>query len=328
MTDDEADDAELPFQPSCSYLSASGESERDCAYIAQRYDADRGFRPRESESWVMLHRPTEQGVATSGNIPSSNWYTGLWRAPSGVVFVSDAARRAVYRGEDLAHPLGGVWSDAQLPAAMHGVWGLDERNVYAWGGNREGFPLFRWDGSGWRDMPSPGFEVYALHGTSPSCLWAVGDAGQAAFFDGGRWYPYPTPTSEVLNSVFVRDRDRVYATGAHGSLLEGATHGWTKIADGPGPDQPLFAVAWWGDALWVAARQWGLLRRVGTSDVLEPVQPELWAMSLEAREGLLITATHCIAGTRDGETFTTAGDGILDDLTAGRPLHFYRRGGP
>lgn len=308
------------------YLSASGRSQEDCVFIGQRYDADRGFKPREAESWLMLHTRVEAGVQTSAHIPSSTWYTAVWRAPSGQVFLADAVNRAVYRCPALTGPEGGVWSDERLPAAIHGLWGIDDNDVYAWGGNREGFPMFHWDGDAWRDMAAPGFEVFALHGTAPNCLWAVGDAGQVAFWDGGRWYPYPTPTREVLNAVFVRDRDHVYATGAQGSLLEGATHGWTKICDGPVPGMPLFAVAWWGDALWVGARQWGLLRRVGRSAELEAVKPNVWVTHLEAREALLITEPQRVVSTEDGKTFSASGSGKLDEFTAGRRLHYFRRG--
>lgn len=309
------------------YLSASGVSYEDSVFIGQRYDAERGFKPREAESWLLCNEPAAAGVKTSLHIPSSTWYEAVWRSPSGQVFLADAVNRAVYRCEALSAE-GAAWRDDRFPAAIHGVWGIDDRAVFAWGGNREGFPMFRWDGARWTDMPAPGFEVFALHGPSSHCLWAVGDAGQVAFWDGGRWYPFPTPTRENLTSVFARDRDRVYATGAQGSLLEGATHGWTKVCDGPVPGLPLYAVAWWGDALWVGARQWGLLRRVGRTDVLEAVKPKVWATALDAREGLLITTPRVIISTADGERFLGAGDGVLDDHTAGRPLHFYRAGSP
>jgi hypothetical protein len=306
------------------YLSASGASYEDAVFIGQRFDGDRGFRPRESESWILCNEPGDGGVKTSLHIPSSTWYEAVWRSPSGQVFLADAVNRAVYRCARLSDDEGGLWRDDRFPAAIHGVWGLSDDAVFAWGGNREGFPMFRWNGDAWAAMPAPGFEVFALHGTAPSCLWAVGDAGQVAFWDGGRWYPFPTPTRENLNAVFVCERDRVFATGVQGSLLEGATHGWTKVCDGPVPGLPLFAVAWWGDALWVGARQWGLLRRVGRSANLEVVKPNLWATALEARTNLLITAPRVIVSTADGEAFWGAGTGVLDDHTDGRPLHYFR----
>lgn len=319
-------DDERPIE-TC-YLSASGASYEDAVFIGQRYDAERGFKPREGESWLLRNEAAEGGVRTSLHIPSSTWYEAVWRSPSGQVFLADAVNRAIYRCARLTATDGGTWSDDRLPAAIHGVWGLDDRTVFAWGGNREGFPMFRWNGVAWSEMTAPGFEVFALHGVAESCLWAVGDAGQCAFWDGGRWFSYPTPTREVLNAVFVRDRDHVYATGAQGSLLEGATHGWLKICDGPVPGLPLHAVAWWGDALWVGARQWGLLRRVGRSNALEVVKPKLWATSLDAREQLLITTPRAVVSTSDGEGYLGAGVGALDDFTEGRPLHFFASDAP
>ena len=305
------------------YLSASGTSYEDAVFIGQRFDADRGFRPRESESWILCNEPADGGVKTSLHIPSSTWYEAVWRSPSGQVFLADPVNRAVYRCERLSDAEGGMWNDHRFPAAIHGVWGLSDDAVFAWGGHGERFPMFRWNGDAWTDMPDPGFEVFALHGTSPTCLWAVGDAGQVAFWDGGRWYPFSTPTRENLNAVFVCERDRAFATGVHGSLLEGGTRGWTKIADGPAPHS-LFAVAWWGDALWVGARQGGLLRRVGRTSTLEVVKPNIWATALEAGTNLLITAPRVIASTADGATFLGAGTGVLDRHTDGRPLRWFR----
>jgi hypothetical protein len=134
-----------------------------------------------------------------------------------------------------------------------------------------------------------------------------------ARWEGRAWKRFPTPTDEVLNSVFVAGPDEVYATGGAGILLEGSAHGWGKIAEGPVAGMPLLAVAKWKKDLWVAAGQFGLFKRVGAQNKLKCVKPNLVSVDLDVRENLIISCRNMIVETEDGKAFSAlAGDPVLE----------------
>lgn len=303
------------------YLRASGSALDDCCFLGQRYDSEWGYKARDSESWVMRNVPARDGATTTSiHLPTDTHLTDVWMSPTGAVYVSDSTRGAVYRCPRLWPGEPEAWSQDLLPAAIQGLWGFSDEYVYAWGGAGDRHPMFHWDGARWNDMPAPGFEVYALHGLTPELFWAVGVEGQVAVCERGAWRAFPTPTGETLVSVFAVSPDEVYACGNQGSLLEGSHAGFGRIAEGPVPGLPLFAVAWWNDALWVGARQFGLLRRVERTSALEVVKPNVWALAFDARVSLVITTPQFIAGTSDGATFRAAAKGALETQLENVPL--------
>src|SRR5688572_18337821 len=74
-----------------TYEHASGLSIDDCAFLGLRFDEASGFRPESSECWIMAARaqqvPKPYRVIWQGGTLS--WYSGLFQAPSGRVYVSD-----------------------------------------------------------------------------------------------------------------------------------------------------------------------------------------------------------------------------------------------
>lgn len=302
------------------YFSASGPSFSTCAFLGQRYVADYGFKPHEGESWVMANAGSATAVRTTPCFGTTSWLTRLWRAPSGTVFVSNANEGLVMRFTDVGEPTQ-HWEEMPLDAAMSGVWGLDERRVWAWGTRHPATPvLYRFDGRAWSEVPAPDFQVRALHGLAPDFLYAVGVQGGVARWDGRAWLHYPMPSDETLVSVFVAGPDEVYASGASGGLYEGSAHGWGKIAQGALPLTPLYAVAKWKGQLWVAGGALGLLRRVGITDELEKVKPNLKCFDLDARGELLISCEHFVVSTADGQSYAGVGGNVLLQHRAGVPL--------
>jgi hypothetical protein len=214
-----------------------------------------------------------------------------------------------------------------MVGGVGGVWGLSEDCVFCWGSTTQDERVLRYDGKTWQLLPLPGFRVHAMHGIAPDFVYAVGQWGSVARWDGHAWIRSPTPTEETLTSVFVVKPEEIYAVGFEGTILEGSVHGWGKIGEGPrmptGGGEPLLAVAKWKDALWVGAGYQGLFRRVGTTSQFECVKPNIHAVCFDARGQLLMATSRYLVETRDGQAFTGTGDTFVENVRQGRPLYQY-----
>jgi hypothetical protein len=60
---------------------------------------------------------------------------------------------------------------------------------------------------------------FAVHGSSPSDVWVVGDAGVASHWNGAAWRPSTTRADVALFGVWARP-DLVVAVGEAQSILE------------------------------------------------------------------------------------------------------------
>lgn len=305
-----------------SYYRGSGTVSEAYCFLAQRYERDVGFKSGEAESWVMSLSKNELGKLSFKTLwASDSWFTDIWRSPAGITYVSDADLGEVSTAQLPTDASPVPWKRTKVGSPIYGLWGLDDSCVFAWGSaHKGGYPMFRHDGKGWNRIADPGFRIYGLHGTAPDLVYAVGDAGQIARFDGGGWQSFPSPTSELLTSVFVVGGDEIYACGRQGSLLEGSATGWGKIAEGPGLPGPLHAVAKWNDHLWVGAGKFGLLRRVGKTDKLESFKPKVLAEHFDVRKELVATCPTLIGFTLDGSDFNGGGVDMLRKLRSGKAL--------
>lgn len=305
------------------YSSASGLSYADCVYIGRRWRDAYGTNLTDSDFWILVNRP-EPGVESQTYTrwgPWKNILTGLWRAlPSGIVYVADASQRSIHVYDD-------VMDQSREPRryplrfAPEGIWGLDDQHVFTFGtakdpsGNLE-YPVARFDGRAWHELPNPGFPISKMHGIAPDFVYAAGWRGGMARWDGRGWSVFPMPTGEVFSDVFVAGPDEMYATGHNGSLLEGSASGWGVITRTIDDRLPFTCVAKWNDQLWVGGGAQGLFRRIGATDQLELVKEGIRAASFDIRGNtLLITADIAIAGTTDGQSFRGAGINMLSSLT-------------
>ncbi len=303
------------------YQQASGPAFNDCFFLGQRFDDEVGYQPEESECWVLAVVRDGGAPRVSFQYGTQRWFTGLWRSPRAVAYVTDGTGEVHVNPALTAPDSHQRWTRHRLGVPLFGVWGIDDGCVFAWGGTFDGRNvMYRWDGQRWAEMPNPGFEVNAMHGTGPNLVYAVGRLGRSARWDGRTWQQLAGPSNEHLTSVFVASADEQYATGSAGSLLEGSAHGWARIARGPGPDTALFAVAKWHGEVWVGGGAFGLLRRKGTTDQLEVVKPNIRATGFDARENLVITCFDVIAGTADGAAFKGIAQNALLNARAGKDL--------
>ena len=293
-----------------NYL-VSGFSCVECAVTTKRYDDLVGFKAGYGECWIVSVRPDgDEGYAFHLQRGFDRYVSGLWVSPGGTCFATRA--KAVMRNprffEDDAST---SWVDDPFEEIMQGVIGLTEDWVMAWGSpGATGCVVYRFDGRRWQAVDSPDFFVMNMHAAAPSLVYAVGDHGEVARFDGSRWIRVPSSSAEPLTSVFVVSRDEIYAVGAWGGVYEGSAHGWEHVAqvpdDAAGGAPVLAAVAWWKGELWVGAGIHGLWRRDGRSPRMIQVDPDLRAVAFDARERLLMATEHDVTETRDGVRFERA----------------------
>jgi hypothetical protein len=265
------------------------------------------------ESWVLQR--TQTGIRPL--ILQHAWLTDLWRSPSGSVFV--ASEGTAHRLVPQPDPLGWKWNEDELPASLAGIWGLDDRFVFTWGELGDRNAMYLWNGSAWREVPSPGY-VNGVHGISPDLIYAVGRAGLLARWNGTRWDRLPSYTSGTLSRVFVASADQMYAVGAGRSLLEGSIHGWSEllVADGQ-----LHDVAVHRGKVWVAAGPDGLFTLQGNK--LANYSTKITPEHFDARGELIISARTMVLQLLPDGKFQASGVQGFIDLAEDEPDEWMRK---
>jgi hypothetical protein len=312
---------------STSYYAVSGLSYDRCCFLAERHPAGvESARKRVDESIVVILSPKREPNQIFVNAVriSNDWHSGLWVSSEDTLFVATQQDRvlrlpAAFRPEVTHHE----FQVDSIRSTLTDIWGLSDDCVFTWGirgiGDDQEYPIFRFDGMKWNEMPSPGFEIYAMHGLSPDLVWAVGDG--VAFWNGSKWKQFPAPDPERYVAVFVASPNEVYAVGRVNSfVIEGGPHGFQKIGD---LDIPLGidAVAKWNGDLWVGAESAGLFRRIGKSRKYELVVKGVRPKAFDVRKDFVICSPNAIATTQDGKNFVgSAVDAVLD-LRGNKRLH-------
>jgi hypothetical protein len=72
--------------------------------------------------------------------------------------------------------------------------------------------------------------LYSVWGTSEKAVWAVGDHGTAAFYDGTQWEVRSPPTSTLLWSISGTSADNVFAAGLDGNVYKFDGTSWSLHA--------------------------------------------------------------------------------------------------
>lgn len=110
------------------------------------------------------------------------------------------------------------------------AWAAAPGDLYTAG---HGGTILHWNGVAWSAMPTPTQKtIFALHGTSPTDLWAVGgdpytqsptNRCLVMHYDGRTWTEYPPPTfagyTYTMNAVWANRPDDVWATQDGGTYV-------------------------------------------------------------------------------------------------------------
>lgn len=291
------------------YTRVSGLGKDACVALAGRYEAELGYRPPDIETWVVAKTPGRLNTTFA----KQGWLTGIWRSESETVYVSDMASAIHHRTSDPSVSGFEAWTTHVAIGNMTGIWGLSDAYVMAWGSGPKRSPcMMLWEGTSWREIDAPAFQVSAVHGTSPELIFAAGESGRIARWDGMQWTETPTPADGTLASVFCVDADEVYACGWDHRLLRGTTAGWTEVLRA---ETSLHCVVKWRGDVWVGgALPLGLCKL--SDDALVQVKPKLQMMDADVRGHLLFTTNTSIIHTETGERWL--GNPVKDFMHAVR----------
>ncbi len=126
------------------------------------------------------------------------------------------------------------WVDRTLPMMtpqLQSVYAASASTAWAVGNNL----VLKYTGSswsnGWTGMGMPG-DLYAIHGTGASDVWAVGEKTQ--HWDGMTWSTVDTGTTDYFLSVFAVSPTDVWVAGTGGASRHFTNGMWVNFPTGTG----------------------------------------------------------------------------------------------
>ena len=270
---------------------ASGMSDADYHLLGLRFEGE-SFNIDTADSWALA----VDGTSFTNPFMKRGWLTALWRTAGGTVYTTDAFGKVFhFEAPERERP---NLRTVPLEGTLTGIWGLNDAELFVWGRSRGQPIMYRGARDTWARIPSPG-PVLAMHGVSPELIFAVGETGLIARWNGSAWQPMASPSSSVLSSVFAVSEQEVYACGTGRELLRGSAYGWTKVLE---HNAPLRAIAKWQDRIWVAAGEPDGLS-VLENDKLVSLKPKILATRFDARGDLLMSCLQKTAFTKNGKDF-------------------------
>ncbi|HVR83141.1 MAG TPA: hypothetical protein VMU54_02440 [Planctomycetota bacterium] len=177
-----------------------------------------------------------------------SWVVGMDETPKGTIV-------AVSMDGELFSFRGGTWTvqDLGCPDGIMAIWAAAEGEYFAAGAGGERVRI-----SGRTVDLNPEREKRSLnnvHGTSAKDVVMVGDDGAIFRFDGKTWRELEAPTNQNLLGLYCRSAEEVYISGPKGTLFRSDGDDWEEIE---APDVTFYAVAWFRDALYLAAGKDGI----------------------------------------------------------------------
>lgn len=310
----------------CQYRKASGISFNDCVILGRRFPDETGPESTECDFWILVNQP-EAGDSTNTFAPWTfrSFVTDIWRAPSGVVYATDADLGGLYRFADIMDQSTPSTKIRLNDVSPEGLWGLDDDNLFVWGSRRTEdrnlhHLVFRWDGATWHELPPLPHAVVAIHGSAPDLAYAVGYQGLVARWDGSAWSTFEAPTDAIVSDVHVESPEELYAVTYAGELLEGDGKQWVLGGTNPHGAAPFSGVAKFQGEVYIGANGLGVMKRAPGGGGVIDFKQNIPATALEVRDNLIFTTDEVIVGTSDGERFKGAAKGSFGRHTAGKPI--------
>jgi len=241
---------------------AVGADDGDAAHL----DANRDLRPDNADmeplrmEWTRYPAPPDLWYnSVSGTAENDVWVSlGGWgnvvqhwngadwspRVPLGTCgtsarTLSAASADEVWAigGNGACHWNGSDWTEHKFDTehGYHGIWGDSRTGVWAVGTNRGFADVRRYAGGTWSRVmagvgPSP---LYAVWGLTPRSVWAVGERGTIARFNGAAWANEASGTEALLMAVWGSAETDVWAVGGGGTIVRRTAAGtWSVVPSG------------------------------------------------------------------------------------------------
>jgi len=146
--------------------------------------------------------------------------------------------------------------DQATTGAILGFWGESTRDIFAVGGDLDvsggNAVVLRYDGSVWNDMTISAPGLWWAHGFGPDDVYAVGEQGTLAHWNGTDWTVLDTGSPFTLWGIWGASPTEMWAVG--GDVLTGGAGvlrgwdgvGWTDVTSIDVTDELFFKV--WGSA--------------------------------------------------------------------------------
>lgn len=194
-----------PDGPSYDFLAVWGTGPKDVWVAGVAY-----LVHWDGATWSLTQRDIQTGLF------------GLWGTGSDDVFaVGDGGAVLRWNGNLWVPQTGGGRGN------LHGIWGSGPADIWAVGEDA----ALHWDGTSWQ---SSGVlrNFNTIGGARADDVWALGNQGKIAHFDGVRWSPVPSPTKADLVDLWVTGLADIWAVGNSGTVLRWDGAAWTVM---PGP---------------------------------------------------------------------------------------------
>jgi hypothetical protein len=164
-------------------------------------------------SWERMQSPTEAALEA------------VWGTSSQNVI-------AVGAGGTIVRYDGSVWTLEASPstAKLRGIWGSSPTDVFVIGETvaERTHVILHYDGNAWSPVHEGEPNLLGIHGSGPSCVYAVGGKrdGNAVrsgvlFFDGKTWIQTADDAGQFLWDVWVTPACGFYAVGPDDTLIQG-----------------------------------------------------------------------------------------------------------
>ena len=158
----------------------------------------------DGDSWTEMKtpfQPTNRGMS----------FDGIWGNSATNVFV-------VGSGGAILHYNGETWSKMSNKSSyrfhhLNGVWGSSANDVFAVGnnGNGTGGTILHYDGSEWKEQKTTTEYLRGVWGTSSNNVFAFGRRGTILHYDGEKWTEQSSGTSGHLLNAWGSSEDNVLA---------------------------------------------------------------------------------------------------------------------
>jgi hypothetical protein len=191
------------------------------------------------------------------------------RNPPEVVGWPSGGRQGRHRR--LAGRILGFPSDDRGPAqsSARDVWAVGTRLTDQTLGKRLGSSFLHFDGNAWTETAPAGMwmtdNFIRVAGSGPADVWAVGEKGVIAHWNGQAWQPSASGTTVNLTDVWADSSASAWVVGGSGTILH-----WTP-SQGWKPEPPITSVglrAIWGRGpgeVWAAGPAGTILRFDGSA---------------------------------------------------------------